>query len=729
MSFSLSLVFFTVGSQPVVIARGGYSGIFPDSSRSAFQFAMSTSLPDVILFCDLQLTKDGQGFCQTSLQLDNSTTIASVFPKGQKTYNVNGHDHPGWFPSDYTFDQLSQNVSLTQNIYSRTNLFDGYTQISAVEDVIRLKPHEFWLNIQYASFYAQRKLDPALYVEMALRILKINYISSPEVGFLKTLNLKVNKAKTKLVFRFLETDTVEPTTNQTYGSLLKNLSAVTSFASGILVPKGYIWPVSKDMYLKPATALVADAHKQGLQVYASDFANDIVASYNYSYDPTAEYLQFIDNSQFSVDGVLTDFPSTASESVACLAHNQNAIRPAKGSLIISHNGASGVYPACTDLAYEQAINDGTDIIDCSIQMTKDEVAFCFDSADLSAETTALLSFPTRSTIIREIQKETGIFSFELTWSEIQTLKPQLASPFQQSGLKRNPANKSRGRFVTLSAFLELAQTKAVTGILIKIQNAAYLASNKGLNMTDAVATALSNANFDKQLTQKVLIQSDDSQVLSRFKGNQNYQKVLFISNTISAAPNTTVAKIRKYADAVSVRRSSIVKSTGSFTWAFTSVVDNMHTANISVYVYLLRNEFVNMAFDYFSDPLVELATYITSLGVDGVVTEYPATANAYLRSPCSNPKANTSYSILAVQPGSLLSLVPNEILPPAAAPAPALNVGDIVDPPLPGLSNASASTPAAVPPGKPHSGTAKNVGNLSFCLVTVLLLSLHPTGF
>lgn len=116
---------------------------------------------------------------------------------------------------------------------------------------------------------------------------------------------------------------------------------------------------------------------------------------------------------------------------------------------------------------------------------------------------------------------------------------------------------------------------------------------------------------------------------------------MFISETISAAPTTTVAEIRKYADAVSVRRSSIVKSTGSFTRAFTSVVDNMHTANISVYVYLLRNEFVNMAFDYFSDPLVELATYITSLGVDGVVTEYPATANAYL-SKYNKPHNNTS---------------------------------------------------------------------------------------
>lgn len=73
--------------------------------------------------------------------------------------------------------------------------------------------------------------------------------------------------------------------------------------------------MSTDLFLELSTTLVSDAHKQGLQVYAAGFANDNIASYNYSFDPVAEYLQFIDNSQFSVDGVLTDFPSTASASV------------------------------------------------------------------------------------------------------------------------------------------------------------------------------------------------------------------------------------------------------------------------------------------------------------------------------------------------------------------------------------------------------------------------------
>ncbi|KAF5956785.1 hypothetical protein HYC85_004010 [Camellia sinensis] len=542
------------GAEPLVLARGGYSGLFPDSSLQAFQFVKATSLPNVTLFCDLQLTKDSRGICLTSLNLDNSTDISHAFPDGQKTYNV---------------------------------CLIAVQQISTVEDAKGVKLPLFWLNVQYASFYTEHNLEPALYVEKAIRVMGINYISSPEIGFLKTLNEKVNKAKTKLILRFLEKDTVEPTTKQTYGSILANLSNIKSFASGILVPKEYVWPVNTEMYLEPATTLVTDAHKQGLEVYASGFANDITMSYNYSYDPTAEYLHFIDNSQFSVDGVLTDFPSTASESIACLAHSQNATRPAKGPLIISHNGASGIYPGSTDLAYEQAIDDGADIIDCSVQMSKDGVAFCLDSADL---------------------------------------------PYLHSGLKRDPANSNKGRFMTLSAFLEIAQTKAVTGILINIQNAAYLASKKGLSITDVVANALINATFDKQHTQKVLIQSDDSQVLSKFKHNPNYQKVLLINETISAAPKPTVDEIRKYADAVTVEKTSIIKFSNSFASAFTSVVDDMHAANISVYAFPFRNEFVSLVFDLLSDPMVELATYFAH-EVDGVITDFPATANVYLNDP------------------------------------------------------------------------------------------------
>ncbi|CAD5188716.1 unnamed protein product [Musa acuminata subsp. malaccensis] len=712
------------GEAPVVVARGGFSGIFPESSQYAYQIAESTSLKNVVLLCDLQLTKDGGGICQSDLRLDNSTTISSVFPKGQKTYSVNGQPLTGWFSVDFTSDQIYNNVSLIQNIFTRPSVFDGSLPISMVEDVTGLHPYQFWINVQYSIFFKEHKQDVATYITTASEQMVIDYISSPEIAFLKSLSGKLRSGKTKLIFRFLEVDDVEPSAKQTYKALLTDLSTIKSFASGILVPKSYIWPVNKDQYLEPHTSLVTDAHNLGLEVYASNFANDMPASYNYSFDPTAEYLQFIDNSNFSVDGVLTDFPSTASEAVACLAHNKNNTLPTEGRpLIITHNGASGVFAGCTDLAYQQAAEDGADILDCSVQMSKDGVVFCLDSADLMGHTTAIKTFMPRATVVPEIQKENGIFSFDLTWSEIQSLKPELTTPLSQSGLARNPAAKNQGKFMTLTDFLEFAKKSTVAGVLINIENAGYLVSKKGLGIVEAVSTALTNASYDKLPKKQVLIQSDDTAVLSAFKKNSGYKRVLYVKETISDAPKPTVDEIKHSADAVNLPRSSIVADSGFFVSAFTGVVDKMHAANISVYVSVLRNEFLAIAFDYFSDPMVELATYVAGVQVDGVVTEFPATLAAYLRSPCSNMNAKLPYSILPVEPGSLLSLVSPEALPPAEAPAPVLAVADIQDPPLPPVADLSdkASVTAAPQTSPPRSGQSAIAVNAALSLLIVML--------
>lgn len=137
------------------------------------------------------------------------------------------------------------------------------------------------------------------------------------IGAGKTLD----PTKTKLVFRFMAADEVEPTYKETYGALLKKLAMIKTFASGILVPKNYIWPIGKDGYLQPATTLVVDAHREGLAVYAFGFASDELSSYNYSYDPALEYLQFVDNSQFSVDGVVTESPGSASNAIGKMSHS------------------------------------------------------------------------------------------------------------------------------------------------------------------------------------------------------------------------------------------------------------------------------------------------------------------------------------------------------------------------------------------------------------------------
>jgi hypothetical protein len=235
--------------------------------------------------------------------------------------------------------------AVIQNIFSRPSTFDGSMGMYTLDDVVELRPPQIWLNVQvnvisvisrpfsllilpcnisnttprstlqYNSFFVEHKLSTEDYILGLPKEFSLTYISSTEIDFLKSLGRKLRRSKTKLIFRFLNEDVIEPSTKKTYGELLKDLKSIKEFAVGILVPKTYIWPLNKDQYLLPSTSLVKDAHALGLEVYASGFANDIATSYNYSYDPSAEYLQFIDNSDFSVDGVLTDFPPTASGAI------------------------------------------------------------------------------------------------------------------------------------------------------------------------------------------------------------------------------------------------------------------------------------------------------------------------------------------------------------------------------------------------------------------------------
>ncbi|WVZ79283.1 hypothetical protein U9M48_026883, partial [Paspalum notatum var. saurae] len=661
------------GAPPLVIARGGFSGLFPDSSQFGYKFALSNSLPHVVLFCDLQLSSDNFGFCKTGLALDNSTLIAEAFPKNDKTYKVNGEDLHGWFSVDFTSKQLMDN---------------------------------------YGQFFLDHKLNIEEYISSKEKEFGINYVSSPEVGFLKSLCGKIGKSNVKLVFRFLDQQLIEPYTKQPYGAILKDLKSLKDFASGILVPKAYIWPVNKDQYLQPATNLVKDAHAIGLEVYAFKFANDIISSYNYSYDPSAEYLQFIDNPDFSVDGVLTDFPSTASVSIACIAHTKGKPLPPPGNdtrpLIITHNGASGIFPACTDLAYQQAVEDGADIIDCSVQMSKDAVPFCMDSPDLTKGTTAATVFMTKASTVNEIQSGSGVFSFDLSSSEIQSLKPDLVGPYTQQGLKRNPSAKSSGKLMMLADFLAFSKSSNVSGILVDVRNAPYLAT-RGIGIVDAVSSALVNASYDKETRQKVLIASDESSVLGAFKKFPAFKRVLQIGHAISDASKPSVEEVAKFADAVSITRGSVVQAQGSFLTWFTHVIDKMHAANLSVYVGLLKNEFMNLGFDFLADPMVEIATY-SSLMADGIVTEFPATAAEYFRSPCSDFSKNLSYTIMPAKPGFLLNLTDSSLLPPAQEPAPVLELADIVDPPLPpvtvgGYGTASSSNDSSTTSGATAAGT------------------------
>lgn len=94
----------------MVIARGGFSGLFPDSSSYAYALAQQVSGPSVIFWCDVQLTKDGAGICVPDVKLENSTDISLIFKGRDKVYLVNGVPTGGFFSVDFTLKELANVV-------------------------------------------------------------------------------------------------------------------------------------------------------------------------------------------------------------------------------------------------------------------------------------------------------------------------------------------------------------------------------------------------------------------------------------------------------------------------------------------------------------------------------------------------------------------------------------------------------------------------------------------
>ncbi|KAL7103385.1 hypothetical protein ACP275_08G175900 [Erythranthe tilingii] len=716
------------GNAPLVVARGGFSGIFPDSSLYAYSLAVQTGLPNLHAWCDVQLTKDGAGICFPDLRLENSSDIDNIYKNRQKTYDVNGVSTQGWFSVDFTLEELAP-VNMKQRIYSRSPNFDGtLMQILTVDDVVsQTKPSGLWLNIPHDAFFGQHNLSMRGFVLAVSRRVIVNYISSPEVGFLRSIASRFRTGPTKLVFQFMQPDDVEPTTNQTYGSLLNNLTLIRTFASGIIVPKSYILPVGKDQYLQNSTSLVVDAHKAGLEVFASTFANDAGFAYDYSYDPVNEYLSFIDNGKFSVDGVLSDFPITPSEIIDCFAHMGKNDTVQSNILVISNEGASGDYPGCTDKAYDKAVSDGVDILDCPVQMSNDGVPFCLGSINLRERTNAAQSdFSNLAITNPDLNIEDGIFAYNLTWAQIQTLIPAISNPYSNFSLFRNPKNRNSGILMQLSDFLAFANTApSVSGVLISIENAAYLAQKQGLGVTDAVLEALSTAGYNNQTTKKIMIKSSESAVLTKFKSTTNYDLVYLIDEDIRDILNSTILQIKKFASSVVISKRSVFPTEKAFLVRETPVVPKLQAFNLTVYVQFFRNEYVSQPWDFFSDAYVEINTHVSYMGINGVITDYPATAARYKRNRCLGYKDIPLY-MTPVQPGGLLTLMTSQFLPPAEAPSPVLTEDDVAEPPLPAVivrPNTTETGPGTTAPSPiPANGGPRTlVASTILCGIAILL--------
>ncbi|URE40874.1 Autophagy protein 16 (ATG16) [Musa troglodytarum] len=307
-------------------------------------------------------------------------------------------------------------------------------------------------------------------------------------------------------------------------------------------------------YVESYTSVVMDAHREGLEVFASEFANDVLFSYNYSYDPLAEVLSFIDNGIFSVDGGCDRLPHNRirGHRLQVTWHSDvnvsNPVEIEVGKLgyslscsriiLFLGNLAKRCY---SHVNMSNSDHDGADYIDRPVQGTKDGILMCMSSINLMEATT-------------------------VTTSPFSSLSPVI--------------------------FWLFGKDKDLSGILIGIENAAFLAEKLGYSVTDGVMRALQDSGYGNQTGQEVMILSKNSSVLIKFRQQTKYELLYMVDESTSDMVNSSIMDIKQFAHMIAISKQSVYPVSQQFMTGQTKLVQKLQSAGFAVYVYLFRNEFV-----------------------------------------------------------------------------------------------------------------------------------------
>jgi glycerophosphoryl diester phosphodiesterase len=331
-------------------------------------------------------------------------------------------------------------------------------------------------------------------------------------------------------------------------------------------------------------------------------------------------------------------------------------------LVIGHRGACGHLPEHTLEAYKLAIEQGADFVEPDLVMTKDGVLIARHEPNLIETTNIadLVQFADRRQLkaIDGLQQE-GFFAEDFTLAEIKTLRARQAHPY------RNQSFNDQFEIPTLLEIIALVQRVEATtgqrvGIYPETKHPTYFDS-LGLSLEEPLIATLMATQFTDP--NRVFIQSFEvtnlKDKLPQLMAKQGINLPLIqLFEAFQLQPYDFVVKdshqtygdlihqdslkhfVASYASGIGVwKRSFVLAATDSpeqlektgtrehLTGEVLPVIEAAHAAGLLVHPYTFRNEAHFLAVDYDVDPIAEYRQFY-ELGVDGVFSDFPATAIA-----------------------------------------------------------------------------------------------------
>jgi glycerophosphoryl diester phosphodiesterase len=347
-------------AHPLVIGHRGTAGNLPEHTLEGY--ALAIELGADYIEPDLVATKDGVLIARHEPNMINTTNVKDLpqFAGRKRKAVVDGAEDEGFFASDFTWAEIQQ-IRAVQAFGERDQSFNGRFRIPRLEEIIALAKRKSAEEGRVIGIYPETK-HPTYHQKLGLaledRLLAVlqhagwNHRGAPVfIQSFEQANLKYLRTKTSVkLIQLIDADDVAADGKITYaapfdrpydwavagragtfGDLVTpaGLAEVRTYADGIgpwkpyLISSACITIVNgackdvngdglvneADRKLLPPTAVVANAHAQGLLVHPFTFRNEQrrLAS-DYKGVPVNEYMRFYEH---GVDGLFSDFADTA----------------------------------------------------------------------------------------------------------------------------------------------------------------------------------------------------------------------------------------------------------------------------------------------------------------------------------------------------------------------------------------------------------------------------------
>ncbi len=315
---------------------------------------------------------------------------------------------------------------------------------------------------------------------------------------------------------------------------------------------------------------------------------------------------------------------------------------ADNRIVIAHRGASGYLPEHTLAAKAMAFAMGADYLEQDVVLSKDHVPVVLHDVQIDTVTDVAKRFPDRR------RSDGRFYALDFTHVELKLLRVTERFDYRTGRPvypNRFPAGQSSFEIPTLEEELQLIQglnrsTGRKVGIYPEIKAPAWH-RQQGADPSRVVIEMLARYGY-KSKADPVYVQCFEWTEMKRLRNELGYQgKLVQLLGDKRGADGTDYDYLRtkpgleelaRIVDGIGPALSHVVSGKSKATIQFSELAPNAHALHLEVHPYTCRAD----ALPALASSMEELLDLLfRQAGVDGVFTDHPDRAAAFLRNRSS----------------------------------------------------------------------------------------------